>query len=232
MRSTKTAQKALLDLVIVFCTGILVYVSGRILLGPDPVAVQATAWCTNMAMIGVVLVISKIRNTSISAMGVGRLPDSVNGWGRFAVKVLLTLVVTVFAFAAGSVVMANITGIPEQADLTGYDFLAGNLPAFLLVITGVLVASSFGEEFIYRGFLIGRLRSLFGGGKRAEYAAILISSIVFGLIHWEWGPMGIIQTMFMGAALALMWRRFDYDLWIVVAAHGIMDLILMTQLYF
>lgn len=54
----------------------------------------------------------------------------------------------------GSIVAANLMTIPEGADMSGYNYLQGNLPMLLLALAGVYVVSSFGEEVIYRGFLI------------------------------------------------------------------------------
>jgi membrane protease YdiL (CAAX protease family) len=41
----------------------------------------------------------------------------------------------------------------------------------------------------------------FGDRSRLAYGAAAIASAVnFGLIHFDWGIVGIIQTTFMGAA--------------------------------
>ena len=70
-----------------------------------------------------------------------------------------------------------------------------------------------------------------GGHKHAWIWAVVISSIVFGLAHYSWGPMGIGQTTFMGAALAIAWIKAKRNLWVVIIAHAYMDLILMVQMY-
>jgi hypothetical protein len=97
--------------------------------------------------------------------------------------------------------MANITGIPEGADMSSYQFLSGNLPMLLVSLIGVFIGSSFAEELLYRGFLTSRIEELLGNKHNSIWIAILISSIMFGFAHYEWGWMGIVQTTFMGAAL-------------------------------
>ncbi len=149
--------------------------------------------------------------------------------------VLLSLVVFVAAVAAfglGAIVMANIVGIPEGADMSGYNYLSCNLPMLILALVAVYIVSSFGEEVIYRAFLINRIAELGGGGKIAWRVAVLISSVVFGFVHYDWGAAGIVQTGFMGLALGVSYLVVGRNLWVTILAHAYMDTILMVQMYF
>jgi membrane protease YdiL (CAAX protease family) len=126
--------------------------------------------------------------------------------------------------------MANIVGMPEKADMSGYDFLSESLATFILVLVGVYIVSSFGEEIIYRGFLINRIAEL-GGEQTAWKMAVVISSVIFGLIHYSWGPAGVVQTGFMGLALGISYLVVGRNLWVTILAHLYMDTILFVQLY-
>ena len=67
-----------------------------------------------------------------------------------------------------------------------YDALKGNLPLLLFSLALVYVASSLGEEIVYRGFLVTRLSAIFGGKSRqAIGAALVLCSVVFGLAHFQ-----------------------------------------------
>ena len=66
--------------------------------------------------------------------------------------------------------MANIVGVPDGADMTKYNYLRGNLPMLLISLAGVYIVSSFGEEVVYRGFLITRLEQLFGPNRNPVVA--------------------------------------------------------------
>jgi membrane protease YdiL (CAAX protease family) len=134
-------------------------------------------------------------------------------------------------FILGSIIMMNLTGAPQQADVSGYDFLKGNLALFIVSLASIYFFSSFGEEVIYRGFLITRLDELFGGDRKALVGAVLISSLIFGLAHFGWGLTGMVQTTFMGLGLALSYIVFKRNLWILVAAHAYMDSALIWPLY-
>lgn len=73
----------------------------------------------------------------------------------------------------------------------------------------------FVEESIYRGFALARLEGRFG-----TTAAVVISSIFFGFLHWGNGPFAILATALIGALLAciFVWRR---NLVVVTVAHAL-----------
>ena len=127
--------------------------------------------------------------------------------------------------------MANVTGIPESSDMSGYAYLKNNIWMLLLTLAGVYIVSSFGEEVIYRGFLINRISELGLFGKRGKIVAVVISAVIFGFAHYNWGPMGIGQTAFMGLALGFCYIYMKKRLWILIFAHAYMDTILMVQMY-
>lgn len=159
-----------------------------------------------------------------------RLPNRKSAFGLW-LKSVLVCIIGIFAFALGGEVMAFIVGHPEQANMSGYNYLSGNVWVLIGTLIAVWIGSSFAEEVIYRAFLIHRLEGLIGGGKGAKWLAVSISSAVFGLLHFAWGPVGMVQTGFMGLAMGISYLWFKRNLWIVILAHGYMDTVLMVQLY-
>ncbi len=211
--------------------GVLVFVLGSSIAGDGIVESQLVAWLSSFTMIAAVVVLQKVRGESLRELGLQRFPRDIRAAGKLLLQAVIALVLAMVAFVLGSIVMANIVGIPEQADMSGYDFLSGNLPMLIVVLLGVFVASSFGEELVYRGFLTSRLATVFGASRSGWIWAGVVSSIVFGLAHFSWGWMGVVQTTFMGGALVATWRKFEGNLWVVILAHAIMDLTLMLQMY-
>ena len=132
---------------------------------------------------------------------------------------------------AGAVIMANITGIPDQIDTSEYDYISGNLPMLIVSLIGVYIVSSFGEEFVYRAFIVTRLQELGLSTKWGRMLTILISALIFGLAHYSWGPMGIVQTTFMGIVLAIFYLKLNKNIWPLVLAHAYLDTILIVQMY-
>ncbi len=101
----------------------------------------------------------------------------------------------------------------------------------LLSLAGVYIVSSFGEEVLFRGYLMTRCAEVFGGSKYGWRIAVAVSTLAFALIHYDWGISGVVQTGFMGFVLAYSYLRVNRNLWVNIIAHGIMDTILMVQLY-
>ena len=217
----------LLEISAVFGAALVIIVIGLPFAGDNFLAKQLVIWVANIAMISIVALGLKRRGEGWSHFGVG----PIENWLRLLGASLLAFVFAIAAFLMGSIIMANITGIPESADMGSYEFLSGNLPMLFVSLSGIFIASSFGEEFVYRGFLTTRIAEMMGGHKRAWMWAVVISSLAFGLAHYSWGPMGIVQTTFMGAALAIAWIKAKRNLWVVIIAHAYMDVILMVQMY-
>ena len=77
-----------------------------------------------------------------------------------------------------------------------------------------------------------RCAEIFGGTKFGWRIAIAVSTLVFALIHYDWGISGVVQTGFMGFVLAYSFVRVIRNLWVNMIAHGVMDSLLMLQFYF
>ena len=185
----------------------------------------------NIFMLVLIALGIRARGVSWSTIGLPFRFPSYRDVGRTFLQSILILVFTIAAFVFGSIVMANLVGIPEGADMTQYDYLRGNPLFLLLSLVGVYIVSSFGEEVVYRGFLITRLEALFGGARGGVIGAVIVSSIVFGLAHYQWGAMGVGQTTCMGAALAISFLLTKRNLWPLVLAHAYMDSLLLIQLF-
>jgi membrane protease YdiL (CAAX protease family) len=127
--------------------------------------------------------------------------------------------------------MANISGMPESADMSNYEYLHNNVFMLILTLLGVYIVSSFGEEVIYRAFLISRLSELGLDSKNGKMAAVAISAVIFGLAHYEWGLTGIVSTAFMGLVMGIFYLKYN-NLWILVLAHAYMDTLLLVPLFF
>jgi uncharacterized protein len=219
------------EILLVFAVALLVIAVGWTLVGEDPLARQAVVWIANVAMLGTVWLGLWIRGQGWAHFGLRIRPFGLKALVRAVVESVVVLVVALAAFILGSIVMMNVGGAPEPADMSGYDYLRGNLPMLLLALAAVYTVSSFGEEVIYRGFLMNRLAELGGGTRTAWGASIAISAVVFGLVHFTWGIVGIVQTAFMGVALAVAYLVLKRNLWVLILTHAYVDTLLLVQLY-
>lgn len=219
------------EIVLVFLSAYIFIAVMIPLAGDNLIMTQAVIWIANILMLGIVWAGLKLRGENWSDFGLTFGMITLKDAGRAFLLSILVLVLAVAGFVLGSIIMANITGIPEGANMSGYAYMKDNLGMLLLTLFGVFIVSSFGEEVIYRAFLINRVAEIGLDTKKATVVAVIISSIIFGLVHYSWGPMGIVQTGFMGLALGICYIKLKKRLWIVILAHMYMDTMLMVQMY-
>jgi len=229
LTANRLAQVA--ELLGVFALALVTITIAVPLVGENPLARQAVVWVANILMLALVWLGLRLRRQTWEHFG---LNLRFKGWRAALGTVLKSLVVFVAAVAAfliGSIIMTNILGTSEAADMSRYDYLRGNLPLLILALAAVYIVSSFGEEVIYRAFLINRVAELGSGGKWALRWAVVISAIVFGLVHLDWGVIGIVQTGCMGLAFGVSYLVVRRRLWVLILAHAYMDTLLLVQLY-
>ncbi|MFT5254514.1 MAG: membrane protease YdiL (CAAX protease family) [Flavobacteriales bacterium] len=100
-------------------------------------------------------------------------------------------------------------------------FFKNNLP--LILFTSITAGVT--EELFFRGYLIPRLEILF----KNTYLAILISSILFGLIHYSYGTLiQIIAPFFIGIILALHYQKHR-NITIIIICHFLWNLLVLLN---
>ncbi len=126
--------------------------------------------------------------------------------------------------------ISNFVEVPEP-DISKYDGIVGNLGAAVSMALILPFTASIPEEIIYRGFLIGRLEQIFGSSAGGSTLAVFLQALVFGLIHYQWGPGGILITVFMGLIWGFGYILCGRNLWIVILAHSTGHLLFVYNLY-
>ena len=88
------------------------------------------------------------------------------------------------------------------------------LPAMLLAVFAVGVMAGVGEEFFFRGAMLGMWRQ---NGAR-EHLSVWVVAIVFSAIHLQF--YGFVPRMLIGVWLGYLfvWTR---SLWVPIAAHAL-----------
>jgi membrane protease YdiL (CAAX protease family) len=219
-----------LEIAIVFAIAWAIIGIGWVLVGGDAFARQAVVWVANVAMLITIRIGLGRRGQTFADFGLAvRWP----GWKTLVIRVLqamMLLVAALAAFVAGQALFSGAAQ-PAAADMSGYTYLQDNLPLFILALVGVWIVSSFGEEVVYRGFLMHRVAELDEGSTRGWILATAVSAAVFGLAHFSWGLVGIVQTTLMGLVLSVSYIALRRNLWVLVLAHVLMDTLLLVQLY-
>lgn len=221
--------KALLDIVFFFAVAALMLLLEKAArtAGFNPLPVAMDGVFSLMVSLVFVLKLNQFRGFSLKDLGLFRLRK----WWMIPAFGLLVLVVQIIARLFITPPLAEALGAPTL-DLSIYDYLYQNFAWTAMTMIGAMFTGGFIEEVLYRGFMIHRLTAVFGGGRWALYAAALLNALPFGLIHYDWGPGGMVLTMVMGAVMGIMYLVTKRNLWPLIFAHAIMDGILVSTLYF
>ncbi len=176
----------------------------------------------------IVTVILKIRGSGWRQIGMAR-PQSWKRTILLGIGVLLALLVMNIAL---QVIALNLPGAEVQPiDQSRFNLLNGNLVLFLLFVGAAWTTIAFGEEMFYRAFLITQLGDVLPGSKLGQVLVLLVSSTIFGLVHWVEGPLGVINTFAMGLILGAVYLRSGRNLWITIIAHGLANSIRFLFLF-
>ena len=125
--------------------------------------------------------------------------------------------------------LVKLTGkMPDFSDLGE---LHGNGKLVLLYLALTWTLAAFGEEMVYRGYLMNRVAGLFRNSKIAWTISLIAVSFVFGLGHIDQGITGQVENMIDGALLAAIFLATGCNLWAAIIAHGLTDTIDIVLMY-
>jgi membrane protease YdiL (CAAX protease family) len=112
-----------------------------------------------------------------------------------------------------------------------YHFLAGNralVPFYLFVFVFV---AGFGEETLFRGYMFERLGKLSGTSAPAKIAIVLLTSFVFGILHYKvQGLPGTEQAIITGLVFGTIFAVTS-QIWRLMCAHAAFDLTAYAMIY-
>ncbi|WP_298311123.1 CPBP family intramembrane glutamic endopeptidase [uncultured Aquimarina sp.] len=155
---------------------------------------------------------------------------------RINVKNLLIIapLVGIFTFLFYSYILVpGVTSLTGQPlDYSVFEPFEGNLPAILNLFVYILASAAFGEEIVFRGYLMRQFTKFFGSSKISIVINILLFGFIFGLSHAYQGISGQIITGILGMFLALVFHIKKDDLWFNIAVHGFIDTIALVYIYY
>jgi len=143
-------------------------------------------------------------------------------WKTFALAgVLAGIVIEGLELFVTQPLLARATG--QLPDLSDFTDLVGNLQLLMEVIAGAWILAALGEELVWRGWLLNRCADLFGRNRAGWIAALVVSSVAFGLAHAYQGSIGVTENIIDGALLAGVYFACGRNLLAPMVAHGITD---------
>ncbi len=119
----------------------------------------------------------------------------------------------------------------DPPDISRFDEVRGDLGFFFTYVVVSWTTAGFGEELVWRGFLMGRVARLLGGGRSGWVAALIVTSALFGLGHAYQGPTGVVLTAFAALVFGLVYLAAGRNLWTVIIAHGTTDTLAFVAIY-
>lgn len=111
----------------------------------------------------------------------------------------------------------------KQPDLNLFAALRGNLKMALLYVGLAWLLAAFGEEMVYRGYLMNRIADLFNRTPRAWIISLIVVHVGFGLAHAYQGVTGVLDEGLMGLLLGILYLRTGRNLAVPIVAHGLTD---------
>jgi len=124
----------------------------------------------------------------------------------------------------------KLTG--EIADYSTFQSVANNFPKYSKYFLYILISAGFGEEILFRGFLFRQFNIIFPEFKYKTALIIILSAILFSLPHLYQGLSGLIMTFIFGLIFAIVYVKSNYNLWITIILHGLVDTMFITLAYY
>jgi membrane protease YdiL (CAAX protease family) len=111
----------------------------------------------------------------------------------------------------------------KQPNLEVFCALNGNLKWTLIALAGAWTLAAFGEEMVYRGYLMNRVADLLNRSRSAWIVSLILVHVGFGLAHAYQGITGIVDEGLAGLLLGLVYLRTKRNLAVPIVAHGVTD---------
>jgi membrane protease YdiL (CAAX protease family) len=169
----------------------------------------------------------RLRDGSWFAMGFKR-PAS---WRRI---LLIALVAAILRILLGQFLIEPVTDLfwskPSPPALANE--ITRNVKIAFVGLLLVWTFAAFGEEIVYRGYLLTRAADV---GKRSELAywiGIVLVSILFGYGHYYKGAAGVIDSGVAGVILGSAYMLAGRNLWASIFAHGFIDTFAVIDAFF
>ena len=140
--------------------------------------------------------------------------------------------IAIFLFSA-HVSMPVITYFTNQPiDYSTFEQYEGNLSALSILFVYMIFSAAFGEEIVFRGYLMRQFTKFFGSSKISLVINILLFGIIFGYSHAYQGITGVITTCITGMLFAFIFHLRKYDLWFNVVLHGFINTVGFVYIYY
>ena len=162
----------------------------------------------------------RVRNLRWRDVGLSRFRDWKTTW---AMGLGAGLLLEAFQLFVSQPLL--VRWLHKQPDLELFRTLTGNWKMTLLFIALAWTLAAFGEEMVYRGYLMNRVADLFNRTRSAWIISLIGVHFAFGAAHAYQGWTGIIDEGLSGFLLGVIYLRNGRNLAVPIIAHGLGDTI-------
>lgn len=141
-----------------------------------------------------------------------------------------TVVLGVF-FLLSVYIQPYFLGLGPRRDISHLMVIRQNKQVLILALILVWVTAALLQELIFRAFLINSLDILLGRNQWSTWVAVIISAVIFGLLHAWQGIGGILFTGIIGFIFGIAFLLNGRRIWPLIFAHGIIDTISLFGIY-
>jgi uncharacterized protein len=131
------------------------------------------------------------------------------------------LILETFQLLVTQPLLAHLTG--KHPDLADFRILTGNTKYTLAALALSWTFAAFGEELVWRGYLMNRVADLGNRTRLAWFCSLVVVHAAFGLAHSYQGLTGIIEEGIDGFFLGVIYLRTGKNLAVPIIAHGVSD---------
>jgi hypothetical protein len=125
--------------------------------------------------------------------------------------------------------IVSLTGKP--LDLSRFAPVEGDVFLLSLSLVKVWTVTAFGEELVYRGYLMNRVAELAGGSESAWAMSLAVVSVMFGLGHLYQGIAGVVASTLGGLVYGALYLWTGRNLWAAIIAHGVFDTVAFVLIF-
>ena len=107
-----------------------------------------------------------------------------------------------------------------------------DIPKLIIGLIVTWTVAAFGEEILFRGYLIRRLIDLIGESFPAKVLTVILVGAAFGFVHYYQGTHGVVVAGIIGMFQSVIYLTHQKKLVIPIIAHGTFDTIGFATLFF
>jgi membrane protease YdiL (CAAX protease family) len=112
-----------------------------------------------------------------------------------------------------------------------YETIEGNNSMLIIYLIVSWTTAGLGEELIYRSFFLGQFVKFFENSKYKWITSLIISSIFFGLLHYNNGIDAIISTGITGFIIGMVYLKTNRNIWAAYFTHAVANTVGFLIIY-